>query len=71
MDVNVPTLTVGATTEVSDGEVALDTDSAALFMGATKQWRLSIATDGDGDHFVVSHFDTVTSTYVSKMDVLA
>lgn len=79
VSVNVPTtvngspgiLSVGATTAVTDGEVALNTDSAFVYMGATKQWRMGITTDVDGDHFQISHDDLGTGvTWEVKMDVL-
>lgn len=73
ISVNVPTgetLSVGATTAVTDGEVALNTDSAFVYFGVNKQWRLGIVNDVDGDHFQISHDDDGTQTYLVKMDVL-
>lgn len=73
VSVNVPTgetLSVGTTTAVTDGEVALNTDSAFVYFGANKQWRLGIVNDVDGDHFQISHDDAGTQTYLVKMDVL-
>lgn len=74
VSLNVPTgetLSVGTTTEVTDGEVALNTDSAFMYLGANKQWRIGITTDGDGDHFQIAHDDLGTQvTYEVKMDVL-
>jgi len=74
VSVNVPTgetLSVGATTEVTDGEVALNTDSAFVYMGVNKQWRMGITNDVDGDHFQIAHDDLGTqTTWEVKMDVL-
>lgn len=74
VSVNVPTgetLSVGASTEVTEGEVALNTDSAFVYMGANKQWRMGITNDVDGDHFQISHDDLGTqTTWEVKMDVL-
>ena len=74
VSVNVPTtgtLSVGTTTEVTDGEVALNTDSAFVYLGANKQWRMGIVNDVDGDHFQISHDDLGTqTTWEVKMDVL-
>ena len=73
ISLNVPTgetLSVGAATAVTDGEVALNTDSPFVYFGANKQWRLGIVNDVDGDHFQISHDDAGTQTYVVKMDVL-
>ena len=74
VSVNVPTgetLSVGTTTEVTDGEVALNTDSAFVYFGANKQWRMGIVNDVDGDHFQISHDDLGTqTTWEVKMDVL-
>lgn len=74
VSVNVPTgetLSVGTTTEVTDGEVALNTDSAFVYMGANKQWRMGITNDVDGDHFQIAHDDLGTqTTWEVKMDVL-
>ena len=65
------TLSVGASTEVTEGEVALNTDSAFVYMGANKQWRMGITNDVDGDHFQISHDDLGTqTTWEVKMDVL-
>lgn len=71
VDLNVPTLTVGTDTEITNSSVSLKSDSGELFFGANNQWRLSIVTDVDGSHFQVSHDDDGTQTYVTKMDVLA
>ena len=74
VSVNVPTgetLSVGTTTEVTDGEVALNTDSAFVYMGVNKQWRMGITNDVDGDHFQIAHDDLGTqTTWEVKMDVL-
>ena len=73
ISLNVPTgetLSVGAATAVTDGEVALNTDSPFVYFGVNKQWRLGIVNDVDGDHFQISHDDAGTQTYVVKMDVL-
>lgn len=74
VSVNVPaseTLTVGTTAEISDGEVALNTDSAFIYLGANKQWRMGIVNDADGDHFQIAHDDLGTqTTWEVKMDVL-
>ena len=73
ISVNVPTgetLSVGAATALTDGEVALNTDSAFVYFGVNKQWRLGIVNDVDGDHFQISHDDAGTQTYLVKMDVL-
>ena len=71
---NVPTgeiLSVGTTTEVTDGEVALNTDSAFIYLGATKQWRIGITNDLDGDHLVIEHDDLGTGvTWETKLDIL-
>ena len=71
---NVPTgesLTVGTTTEIIDGEVSLNTDSAFFYFGVNKQWRMGIINDLDGDHFQIAHDDLGTqTTYVVKFDVL-
>jgi hypothetical protein len=72
--VNVPateSLTVGTTAEVSDGVVSLKTDSAFVYLGANRQWRMGIVNDADGDHFQISHDDLGTqATWEVKMDVL-
>ena len=72
--VNVATghaLSVGTTTEIIDGEVSLNTDSAFFYFGATKQWRLGTTSDVDGDHFVIAHDDLGTGvTWVTKLDIL-
>lgn len=74
VSVNVPatgTLSVGTTTEITDGEVALNTDSCFVYLGANKQWRMGIVNDVDGDHFQISHDDLGTqTTWEVKMDVL-
>ena len=74
VSLNVPateTLSVGTTTEVTDGELALKTDSSFIYLGANKQWRIGIINDGDGDHFQIAHDDLGTQvTYEVKMDVL-
>lgn len=74
VSVNVPTdqtLSVGTTTDITDGEVALNTDSAFVYLGANKQWRMGIVNDADGDHFQISHDDLGTqTTWEVKMDVL-
>lgn len=71
VSVNAPTMTVGSTTEVTDGEVALKTDNAFVYLGANKQWRLGIVNDADGDHFQIAHDDLGTqTTWEVKMDVL-
>jgi len=71
---NIPTgetLSVGTTTEITDGEVALNTDSAFFYFGVNKQWRMGIINDLDGDHFQIAHDDLGTqTTYVVKLDVL-
>ena len=71
---NVPsgaTLGVGASTEVTDGEIALNSDSAFVYFGANKQWRLGIINDADGDHFQIAHDDLGTqTTWETKLDVL-
>lgn len=71
---SIPTtasLTVGSNTEVTDGEVALNTDSAFVYFGANKQWRMGITNDTDGDHFQIAHDDLGTqTTWEVKMDVL-
>lgn len=72
--VHVPstsTLAVGNTTSISEGEVALKTDSAFVYLGANKQWRMGIVNDVDGDHFQISHDDLGTQTiWEVKMDIL-
>lgn len=74
VSVNVPTtgtLSVGTTTSITEGEVALNTDSAFVYLGANKQWRMGIVNDVDGDHFQISHDDLGTqTTWEVKMDVL-
>ncbi|AAR26913.1 FirrV-1-B38 [Feldmannia irregularis virus a] len=71
VDLNVPNLTVGTDTEITNSSVSLKSDSGELYFGANKQWRLSIVTDTDGSHFQVAHDDDGSQTYVTKMDVLA
>lgn len=72
--VNVPTgesVSVGTTTDITDGEVSLNTDNAFVYLGANKQWRMGIVSDADGDHFQISHDDLGTqATWEVKMDVL-
>ena len=72
--INVPTgqsVSVGTKTDITDGEVSLNTDSAFVYLGANKQWRMGIVNDADGDHFQISHDDLGTqTTWEVKMDVL-
>lgn len=65
------TFTVGDSTEVTDGSLALKSDSGIVFFGGSKQWRLGIFSDDDGDHFQIAHDDDGSDTYVTKLDVLA
>jgi len=61
--------TSGATTLGDD--LTLLSDTAYMYLGATRQWRLGMYTDGSGDHFEIAHDDLGTqTTWVTKLDVL-
>ena len=62
-------ITIGTSTMTADS-LDLRSDTSYIFMGATKQWRMGIETDGSGDHFVLQHDDDGNGTYITKLDVL-
>lgn len=73
--VNVPAtakLTVdGATTELSNTGLDLNSDASVIHFGANKQWRFRIDNDGTDDHFYIEHDDLGTqTTWETKMDLM-
>ena len=73
--VNVPAtakVTVdGATTELSNTGLDLNSDTSVIHFGANKQWRFRIENDGTDDHFYIEHDDLGTqTTWETKMDLM-
>lgn len=73
--VNVPAtakVTVdGATTELSNTGLDLNSDASVIHFGANKQWRFRIDNDGTDDHFYIEHDDLGTGQiWETKMDLM-
>lgn len=75
VDVDVPTankFTVG-TNEVELASTGLDlnTDTAMIHIGSTKQWRIRMDNDGSFDHLYFEHDDLGTGvTWETKLDIM-
>lgn len=72
---NVPAdkkLTVGGTTtELSSSGLDVNSDTGAIHLGASKQWRIRMENDGTHDHLFFEHDDDGTqTTWQTKMDIM-
>lgn len=63
-------ITVGTST-LKSNELSMESSDAVIYLGANKEWRIAVETDGSGDdHITFSHDDETNGVYVTKLDVM-